>query len=278
MNCLTDYNGNVWTDFRKLCRGGFGTIYDCGKDDRVVVKTQPARDKQLKMEEEFYSNLTKRVASQMSDYVPTFVASGVSGTVRFIVLEKIPHDVNEFLKLNKKIQKKTFCDMTVQLVAALQFLHSLEYSHGDLKDKNVLVCPAEKPILKLCDFGLVRKFTTDDGSHVPYTPGKLSYHRGTLPFTGVDSHMGAIPSRRTDLENLGWFVISCFFGKGLPWEKFSKNKILNYKIIVKSRLPDSVDKLMPGKSTKRVKSFMKIVDALNYESSPDYEELKDIFR
>jgi vaccinia related kinase len=275
MNCLTDNNGKVWTDFRKLCRGGFGTIYDCGRDGRVVVKTQPARDKQMKMEEEFYSNLS---TSRMSDYVPTFVASGVSKNIRFIVLEKFPHDVNEFLKLNKKIQKKTFCDMTVQLVTALQFLHSLEYSHGDLKDKNVLVCPNEKPILKLCDFGLVRKFTDKDGSHVPYTPGKLSYHRGTLPFTGVDSHVGAIPSRRTDLENLGWFVISCFFGKGLPWEKFSKNKILDYKIFVKSHLPDSVDKLMPGKSTTRVKSFLKIVNALDYDSSPDYEELKDIFR
>jgi vaccinia related kinase len=276
---LTDNTGKVWTDFRKLCKGGFGTIYECGRDDdRVIVKTQPARDKQLKKEEEFYSILATKMSSRMVNYVPSFLASGVSGNVRFIVLEKFPYDVNVFLKLNKKMQKKTFLDMTVQLVSALEFLHSLDYSHGDLKDKNVLVCPAEKPILKLCDFGLVRKFTDADGSHVPYTPGKLPYHRGTLPFIGEDSHVGAIPSRRTDLENLGWFVISCFFGKGLPWEKFSKNKILNHKILVKSRLPDSINELMPGKSTKRVKSFMTTVADLDYDSSPDYEELKDIFR
>lgn len=285
---LVDHEGNLWSLDEKLCKGGFGTIYSCTDNDKVVVKTQPRSDDQLRKEECFYrdlSELTRKSelckSKYMSKYIPDLVTSGVVNDLRFIVIERFPFDLEFFIN-NIELSKHERCGMALQLVSAIRFIHSFGYSHGDLKAKNVLVRSEGGVIsLYITDFGLVHKFMKDC-IHVPYTAGKLCRHRGTLPFISEDSHVGAIPSRRSDLENMGWLLISSLFGGVLPWCKLTgKSPVLSAKQYVKKMISNGEDvvlkKMMPGQSHKRLLGYMSKVVGLKYEEEPDYDSLERIF-
>lgn len=281
---LVDHQGKPWSLDERLCRGGFGTIYSCTENDKVVVKTQPRSDDQLRKEERFYRDLSLMrglLAEDMPKYIPDLVTSGVANDLRFIVIERFPFDLQRFID-NIQLSKHERCDMACQLISAIRFIHSFGYSHGDLKAKNILVRSEGGVIsLYITDFGLVHKFMKD-GVHVPYTPGKLCLHRGTLPFISEDSHVGAIPSRRSDLENMGWLLIASLFGGVLPWSKVTgKTPILGAKRDAKRMISSGEDsvlkKMMPGQSHKRLLRYMIAVVELKYEDEPDYDTLEKIF-
>ncbi len=270
---LVDHQGATWSLDEKLYKGGFGTIYSCLNNSDVVIKTQPKSDDQLRKEECFYYDLR---CTESSKYIPNIVTSGIANDLRFIVINRFPFDLHRFIQ-NINISKQTRCTMATQLLSALQFIHSFGYSHGDLKAHNVLVKSDGADIsLYITDFGLVHRFD-NDGSHVPYIPGKLSKHRGTLPFISEDSHIGVIPSRRSDLENMGWLLISSVFRGVLPWLKLNKSKVLKSKQDAKRTIEQSLKDMMQGQSHKRILKYMRIVISMKYEESPDYEVLKEVF-
>ena len=282
---LVDHQGRPWSLDERLCRGGFGTIYSCAENDKVVVKTQPRSDDQLRKEERFYRDLSDLMRDEAPKYIPNLVTSGVANDLRFIVIERFPFDLQRFID-NIQLSKHERCDMARQLLSAIRFIHSFGYSHGDLKAKNVLVRSEGGISLYITDFGLVHKFM-ENGVHVPYTPGKLCRHRGTLSFISEDSHIGAIPSRRSDLENMGWLLIASLFGGVLPWSKETgKSPILSAKRDAKrmisaerfARGENSVfKKMMPGQSHKRLLRYMIAVVELTYKDEPDYQALEKIF-
>ena len=280
---LVDHEGIPWSLDQRLCKGGFGTIYSCAENDKVVVKTQHRSDEQLRKEEWFYRDLhSHKKDKQAPKCIPDLVTSGVANDLRFIVIERFPFDLQRFID-SIQFSKQERCEMTRQLLSAIRFIHSFGYSHGDLKAKNVLV-RFEGGIISLCitDFGLVHKFIKD-GIHVPYVTGKLCLHRGTLPFISEDSHMGVIPSRRSDLENMGWLLIASLFGGSLPWAKMNgKNPILRAKQSVKQMIAKGDDSvfitMMPKQSHRRMFNYMTEVIALKYEQEPDYHMLERIFK
>lgn len=274
---LVDRQGRPWSLDKRLCKGGFGTIYSCTESDKVVVKTQPRSDDQLRKEERFYRALQTESPRK---YIPDLVTSGVANDLRFIVIERFPLDLQRFVD-NIQLSKQERCGMARQLISAIRFIHSFGYSHGDLKAKNVLVRSEDNISLYITDFGLVHKFLKN-GVHVPYNPGKLRLHRGTLPFISEDSHVGAIPSRRSDLENMGWLLIASLFGGVLPWVKTTgKSAVLDAKQSAKQMLSKGEEtvlkKMMPKQSHKRLLRYMSEVIGLEYEEEPDYNSFEKIF-
>jgi serine/threonine protein kinase len=156
---LVDHQGIPWSLDERLCKGGFGTIYSCTENDKVVVKTQPRSDDQLRKEERFYRDLRARLNEHdaaPSKYIPDLVTSGVANDVRFIVIERFPFDLQRFID-SIQLSKHDRCGMARQLISAIRFIHSFGYSHGDLKAKNVLVrSDGGNVSLYITDFGLAR--------------------------------------------------------------------------------------------------------------------------
>jgi vaccinia related kinase len=248
------------------------------------VKTQPRSDDQLRKEERFYRDLRARLNEHdaaPSKYIPDLVTSGVANDVRFIVIERFPFDLQRFID-SIQLSKHDRCGMARQLISAIRFIHSFGYSHGDLKAKNVLVrSDGGNVSLYITDFGLVHRFMKECG-HVPYTAGKLCLHRGTLPFISEDSHVGAVPSRRSDLENMGWLLIASLFGGSLPWVKMNgRSPVLSAKQSAKQMISKGEDtvlkKMMPKQSHKRMFRYMSEVVSLKYAEEPDYDMLENIF-
>ena len=274
---LMDYEGKSWSLNQKLFEGGFGTIYSCAENERVVIKIQRVSEKQLRKEEKFYLDFKNRT----SKYIPSLITSGIDNSLRFIIIEKFPFDLDMFLK-HIKLTKREKCDMAYQVLLAIRFIHSFGYSHCDIKAKNILVrFETGRISLYITDFGLCYKFMKNN-RHVPYKPRQLCLHRGTLPFMSEDSHLGVVPSRRSDLENIGWFFIYTLFDGILPWHKTSNKKsVLKIKQLVKRTIRDNdeeyIKTMLSGQSHKRLFKYLSNVVNLTYEQEPDYNTLEDIF-
>ena len=72
---LVDHQGKPWSLDERLCKGGFGTIYSCTENDKVVVKTQHRSDDQLRKEERFYRDLQRLDTTEAPKYIPDLVSS-----------------------------------------------------------------------------------------------------------------------------------------------------------------------------------------------------------
>jgi len=133
---------------------------------------------------------------------------------------------------------------------------------------------------KLIDMGMASRFIVDD-DHIQYTPNSVNAHRGTASFISEDAHRGALPSRRSDLENMGWVIIQLFVMLNKPKESWihlkNKHDIMLFKVSVKKNLQTSLKKLLHGHSPSRVYDFFSYVNTLSYTDEPDYIRLQDIW-
>jgi vaccinia related kinase len=283
---VNDEMNQKWCIKNKIAQGGFGIIYsafsernDPADQPKVVAKIQPAEESHLEIEETVYKSLATSKLSKY--YIPVLYASGIGMNrykehFRCIIIEQLDTDLYAFLKQNRRCEDV----ITTQLISGLQFIHDHGYSHGDLKVHNVLVnLNNGVPIFKLADLGLAQSFVDEKNDHLPYQINKMQLHRGTLPFISEDSHMGVIPSRRSDLENLGWMLILSIFDIALPWylneksyEQRNKNKVLEEKQKFKQNIDDGCGPLAYSIPHK-LKIFMKQVFALDYSEKPDYDKL-----
>ncbi|MCL4120802.1 UNVERIFIED_CONTAM: hypothetical protein GTU68_007906 [Idotea baltica] len=161
---------------------------------------------------------------------------------RFMVMERFGEDLQKIIeKHNKKFSYKTVFQVVIQILDVLEYIHSYEYIHADIKASNLLVGyqPGTENQIFLVDYGLACRYKID-GKHKEYKYDQRKAHDGTIEFTSRDAHIGA-HSRRGDLEILGYNLVQWLCGK-LPWEDNLQD--CNYVANKKRALMDDVPKFM----------------------------------
>ena len=84
----------------------------------------------------------------------------------FLVFEYCEHDVGKLMQtMRKPFEVSEVKTLTIQLLGAVSFLHSMFVFHRDLKMSNLLL--NNRGELKLCDLGLARQFAPagEDGAY-----------------------------------------------------------------------------------------------------------------
>ncbi|XP_068003479.1 serine/threonine-protein kinase VRK3-like [Melanerpes formicivorus] len=161
----------------------------------------------------------------------------------------------------------------------LEYIHDNEYVHGDLTADNIYLNPADLAQVTLAGYSSAFRYCPG-GRHVAQRQGSRTPHEGTLEFISLDSHRGAGPSRRSDLESLGYCLLKWLCGS-LPWsdeldkvqtvvekkEKYRKDVRGLLQLCFRQRaIPDALQ------------GYLQQVMALEYEEKPDYEALRQHFR
>ena len=207
--------------------------------------------------------------------MPKILSYGYSGKYKILVEELLGKSLKELFKENenksKGIRLKDMLLAGLQIIDRIEFIHSKNILHLDIKPNHFLVGNPNNSLIYLIDFCLAKKYRSSrTGKHVKFS--KNGYFSGNLKFSSINTMKGIIPSRRDDLESIGYLLIYLYKQK-LPWDKMiSKNKIeFTQKIFeIKKLIPL---KMLCDDLPKEMIEFMKYVRSLKFEEEPKYEYL-----
>ena len=213
--------------------------------------------------------------------IPKILSYGKNGKFNILIEELLGPSLNDILKLNKikKFPIKDTCMIALQTLDRLEYIHSKNIIHQDIKPHNFLIGRKDPKVIYLIDFGFAKKYRSSrTGKHIQFKySGKLF---GSLVYLSINGNAGYEQSRRDDLESLGYMLVF-LATNNLPWNKIKIMKNLEELIckseetykIKKSVLPEKICEGLP----KEFVDYIKYCRKLEFEQEPDYNYLKNLF-
>ena len=208
--------------------------------------------------------------------LPKVITFGHMGKYNILVENLLGKSINQiWLEKNKKFNLKDICMFAFQGLERLEYVHSKNYLHRDIKTDNFLVGNPDSSQIYLIDFGNAKKYKSSrTGKHLSFNKSNLVF--GTPRYLSFNTLKGIDQTRKDDLESFGLVLIYLYKGY-LPWSNLKcKNAMENlskiYEIRKKMNLK-TLCKEMPSEIYK----YMYYVQILNFEQNPDYRYLKSLF-
>ena len=166
--------------------------------------------------------------------------------------------------------------IALQGLDRLEYIHSKNIIHRDIKPHNFLIGRKDEKIIYLIDFGLARKYKSSrTGKFIKFT--NLGILFGSMAFSSINANAGYEQSRRDDLESLGYMLIN-LAKKDLPWMKIDKKKSKKEKAFLACRMKKriKIEKLCEGLPEEFI-DYIKYCRKLEFEQEPNYNYLRNLF-
>ena len=256
---------------KKLGEGSFGKIFsginNNTKEEVAIKIEQDSNLSVLKNEARMYTALRE------IEGIPNIRAWGKEGKFNYLVIDHLGKSLEE-LKNNSsgKLSLKTVLLMGLQMITRMEAIHSYGILHRDIKPDNFLIGNDNKNVLYLIDFGLSKAYLKR-GKHVAIERNRNI--TGTARYVSINVHKGILPSRRDDMESIGYILLYLLNGD-LPWQGLNVKKEEKNKLIgdIKSniKLWELYSDTIPGE----IFLFIEYCKKLHYDEEPDYQYLKNI--
>ena len=261
---------------KKLGEGSFGKIYTA-----INIKTKELYA--LKMERKDYGQglleTEAHILSHLKGFgIPEIKTYGYNQHYNILVMELLGNSLEDyFQKMKKSFSIKTTCMLGLQMIDRIEWVHSKNLIHRDIKPDNFVMGRGDKNhIVYILDFGLSKKyFSVSKNKHIKFTQNKKL--TGTARYASINAIKGCEQSRRDDLEAIG-YVLMYFLRGSLPWQgiKNLKGECRYIKIYEKKKntTPEELCKNFPGEFTE----FIKYTRHIQFESKPDYDYLRGLLK
>ncbi|XP_045148582.1 inactive serine/threonine-protein kinase VRK3 [Echinops telfairi] len=280
--------GGSWNGTRARAVMHWGLMPRRVRCDRPLSRPhQDAKDGRLFNEQSFFQRAAKplQVNKWKKLYctpllaIPTCFGFGVHGDkYRFMVFPKLGRSLQSVLDCHPKriIPERSVFQLACRLLDALQYLHENEYVHGNVTADNIFVNPEDTSQVTLVGYGFTFRYCPE-GRHVAYVEGSRSPHDGDLEFISMDLHRGCGPSRRSDLQTLGYCLLKWLYGY-LPWTNCLPNtdSIMMLKEKFLGNPGSLVEKCTRwSRPSETLREYLKVVMALQYDEKPPYAVLRN---
>lgn len=269
--------GGLYCLGRKLGSGSFGDIYfavntQTGEELAVKLESTKTQHPQLMYE----AKLLKHLAGVPG--IANVHYCDVEGDYNAMVMDLLGPSLEDLFNIcNRKFSLKTVLMIADQMLYRIEYLHSKNFIHRDIKPDNFLIGHGQKSnIVYLIDLGLAKKYRDPKSQqHIPYRDNKSL--TGTARYASINAHMGIEQSRRDDLDAIGYVLM--YFNRGqLPWQGLkAKTKEEKYQKIMECKKDTTSESLCKGYPAVFV-SYLNYCTALRFEDRPDYAYLRRLFK
>jgi serine/threonine protein kinase len=255
--------------------GGFGTVYsgrDVTENTEVAIKiqTDPAGSTQILNECSAYEQINGATG------FPYVHEVGCENDRHFIVMELLGPPISRLFSDNSHIfSMSTVLMLADQMLARVEYLHQKGLLHRDIKPSNFLMgLNSSSNEVYLIDFGLATPFGSE-GPPVDFGAG--TGFLGTPCYASINVQSGVAPSRRDDLESLGYVLVHLATGS-LPWRDYANDHTKgSFTAILETKIDVPIAELCAG-LPREFQVYMESVRGLAFEHVPDYAGYRRMFR
>lgn len=266
---------NNYMIIEQIGSGSFGEVYlaQHKSGGYVAVKVEDnKKTKRIYTEYKIYRHLHK---SNFKIGLPKIYDYLQSSDYNIMVMQLLGPSLEDiFTKYDRRFKLSTVLLIAIQLIDLLKQLHQANYIHRDIKPNNFLIGRDDNSNqIYMMDFGLSKKYIIHS-KHINFHTGRSLI--GTARYASTHMHMGFEPSRRDDLESVGYMLI--YFLKGsLPWQGIKKQKGNNHiETIGEIKICTSVDSLCSN-LPECFKEYIMYCRQLKFDETPNYQYLKKLF-
>lgn len=260
---------------RQLGKGSFGDVYlmrDREDGQYYAGKFEKLRDvSRLFIEYKTYRHLEKHGPI---NGVPRVYQFFQTADYNVMLMDQLGNSLDQLFDQQPDFNIDTTIHIACQILRLIRAVHETGIIHRDIKPNNFIFGKQDPETLYILDFGLSRRYINKKGVHMPSRTGRSLI--GTARYASINMHMGLEPSRRDDLESIGYMLVYLVKGR-LPWQGFRKKKgKSDLKRIGECKMSTKVDDLCADLPAC-FGEYLKYAHQLKFDETPDYTHLIKLF-
>lgn len=262
---------------KKIGYGSFGDVYLAHDHESnfVAAKMEKISLKKSRLKQEF--KMYRMIKKNGFDIgLPEVYCYMQTDDYNIMTMELLGANLNTLMiKNGGTFDLKTVLKLGIELTTLLEKFHNAGFIHRDIKPNNFLIGQEDKQnIVYIMDLGLSKKYKQSNGEHISLRSNRSLV--GTARYTSTNVHMGIEPSRRDDLESVGYMLVYFLLGS-LPWQGLKKEKNTNHiEMIGQVKTQVNIKKMCKG-IPSCFAEYINYCRELSFETNPDYKFLKSLF-